>query len=281
MKLGMNLLLWTAAANEGHLPLLESIKSWGFDGVELPMFSHDGSPWKVLADACDNLGLARTTVVCLPEGANLISENAAERENAVNFLKGCVDTCVTLGATAIGGPLYSPVGRLVGRGASEAEFDWAVEGFKNVGEHAQQAGVLLCIEALNRFETYFLNCMKDASKLVDAVGLPGVGHMYDTFHANIEEKNLTEAITTAGKRINHVHISANDRGTPGDDHVQYDETLKALKKIGYDNWLTIEAFGSWLPELAGATCMWRPVAPSAEHTAREGGKFVRNAWAKA
>jgi D-psicose/D-tagatose/L-ribulose 3-epimerase len=281
MKLGMNLLLWTASAGEEHMKLLEDIKSWGFDGVEFPMFAHDASPWKDLGAACDNLGLERTCVVVLPEGANLIGDDAGERQQAVDFLKGCVDTCDTLGATAIGGPLYSPVGRLVGRGPSEEEFARAVEGFKAVGEHAQQASVSICIEALNRFETYFLNCMKDASALVDAVGIPCVGHMYDTFHANIEEKNITEAITTAGKRINHVHISANDRGTPGEDHVAYDETLKALKRIGYDDWLTIEAFGSWLPELAGATCMWRPVAPSADHTAREGARFTREAWEKA
>jgi D-psicose/D-tagatose/L-ribulose 3-epimerase len=278
MKVGMNLLLWTAATTDEHLPLLRDIKSWGFDGVELPMFNLAGSDWLALSGTLNDLGLGRTVVTVLPEGANLIGESAAERQAAIDHLKGCVDACVTLGAETICGPLYSPVGRLVGRGRTEAEFQYAVDGLKAVGQHAQGSGVTLSVEPLNRFETYFLNCQADASRLTDAVGLDTVFHQYDTFHANIEEKNITHAIETGGHRINHVHISANDRATPGEDHVPWKETFAALKSIGYDGWLTIEAFGSWLPELAGATCIWRELAPSAEHIARRGHEFIVKSW---
>lgn len=280
MKVGMNLLLWTAAATEEHFPLLEQIKGWGFDGVELPMFSHDGSPWEKLAAKMDALGLERTVVACLPAGANLIGDTAEERRAAIDFLKGCVDCSVRVGATAIGGPIYSPVGRLVGRGPTDEERARAAEGLKEVGAHAAKAGIMIAVEALNRFETYFLNSMEQASALIDAVGSSAVGHMYDTFHANIEEKNLTTAIKKAGKRIVHVHVSANDRGAPGDDHVDYDETFAALKAIGYDGWLTIEAFGLWLAELAGATCIWRKMSPSEEHIAVTGVKMIREKWGK-
>ncbi len=278
MKVGMNLLLWTGAADESHLPLLESIKKWGFDGVEFPMFSAEGSPWELLAAKCDELGLGRTAVTVLPSGTNLISEDATERAAAVAHLKACIDSCVVLGAEALCGPLYSPVGRLVGRGPVPAEKERAIAGLKEAGAHAAEKGVKLSIEPLNRFETYFLNTQADAADLVRAIGMESVGEMFDTFHANIEEKGLAEAVKAGGKCINHVHISANDRSTPGDDHIDYDSSFGALKEIGYDGWMTIEAFGSWIPDLAGATCIWRTMAPSEEYLATNGLKMIRETW---
>lgn len=278
MNIGMNLLLWTAVPGEEHVPLLEDIKNWGADGVELPMFSLDGSPWPKLAKAMDALDLGRTAVAVLPEGANLIGDAPEERKAAVDFLSGCVEIAASIGADVLCGPYYSPVGRLVGRGPSEDEFKRAVEGFQIVADKAAASGVVLAVEALNRFETYFLNTQAQAAALVDAVGRPAFGQMYDTFHANIEEKHIGGAIATGGSRIRHVHISACDRGTPGDDHIDYAATFAALKAQGYDGWLTIESFGSRLPELAAATCIWREVAPSEEHVVRAGCEKIRSQW---
>ncbi|MBX7256104.1 MAG: sugar phosphate isomerase/epimerase [Candidatus Hydrogenedentes bacterium] len=281
MKTGMNLLLWTGAADKTHIPLIEKIASWGFDGVEFPMFAPDKSPWADLAFVLDGYALGRTAVTVLPEGTNLIGDDASERKAAVDFLKTCIDACSELGAESLGGPLYSPVGRLVGRGPVEEEVKRCVEGLRLVGEHASEAGIMIAIEPLNRFETYFLNTQSDTARVVDQVGLPSVQQMYDTFHANIEEKGLGKAIRDAGKRICHVHISANDRATPGEDHINYHETFAALKAIGYDRWLTIEAFGSWLPDIAGATCIWRKMAPSEEHLAKNGLAMIKELWGKA
>jgi len=278
MKTGMNLLLWTGATTEEHLGLCNDLKAWGFYGVELPMFDPAGSPWSKLASELDDLELARTTVTVLPEGANLIGEETGERKSAVEHLKRCIDASHEVGSEILCGPLYSPVGRLIGRGPNQAEWDRAVAGFQEAGEYAQGSNLVLSIEPLNRFETYFLNCQADASKLVDAVGVNTVQQMYDTFHANIEEKDIGASIRTGGERINHVHISANDRATPGEDHIRWDETFSTLKEIGYDSWLMIEAFGSWLPELAGATCIWREMAPSPEHVAKNGLKFIEENW---
>jgi len=278
MKVGINLLLWTAAARDEHLPLTARIKGWGYDGVEFPMFSPDCSPWSAFASELDDLELGRTAVAVLPEGASLISDEPGERAAAIEHLKASVDSCVELGAEILCGPLYAPVGLLVGRGPNDDERKRCAEGLRVVGEYAQGSGVIIAVEPLNRFETYFLNCQADASRLVDAVNLDSVGQLYDTFHANIEEKNISDAIKTGGKRIKHVHISANDRATPGEDHIAWPETFAALKGIGYDGWLTIEAFGAWLPEVAGATCIWRKMAPSEEHVARNGLAFIRESW---
>lgn len=278
MKAGMNLLLWTAAAQEEHIALLKDIKSWGFDGVELPMFTPDCSPWSGLALALDDLGLGRTAVAILPEGASLCSDDAKVWDAGVGHLKASIDSCVTLGAHVLAGPMYHPVGQLVGRGPTPDELKRVAEGLHAAGTYAEKAGVSLAVEPLNRFETFVVNCQADGARLVDAVGLDNVGLLYDTFHANIEEKSIDKAIRASGKRITHVHISANDRSTPGEDHVPWTETFSALRETGYDGWLTIEAFGAWLPEVAGATCIWRKMAPSEEHIARQGVATIRKGW---
>lgn len=276
MKVGMNLLLWTGAAGKEHYPLFKQLKSWGFDGVELPMFSASGPDWAELKRVLDGEGLARTVVSVPAPGGNFISEEPYERAAALSFFKQCVDACHTLGAELLAGPLCSPVGKLVGRGRNQREWDWCVEGLQALCDYATDFPI--SIEPLNRFETYFLNCAADSVALVKAVGRKNVGILYDTFHANIEEKNTADAIRTGGKYINHVHISANDRATPGEDHVDYATTFKTLKEIGYDGWLMIEAFGLCLPDLAAATCIWRKMAPSEEHVAKEGCKFIRANW---
>jgi D-psicose/D-tagatose/L-ribulose 3-epimerase len=281
MKLGINLLLWTAAADESHFPLLEKIKGWGFDGVELPMFSPDASPWKAFKTKLDDLGMTSTVVCVLPEDASLIADDSATRARGVDTLKASIDACRELGAQAIAGPLYHPVGALTGRGPTDDERKRCIESLAAVAEHTGHDGPRISVEPLNRFETYFLNAQQDAADVAAAVGHDTVGILYDTFHANIEEKDPAGVIKDVAKQINHVHISANDRATPGEDHVDWPTTFANLKAIGYDGWLTIEAFGAWLPEIAGATCIWRKMAPSDEHIAKNGAAFVRDSWARA
>ena len=217
------------AATEDHLGLIESIKDWGFDGVEFPMFDPDASPWSKFAQALDGLGLGRTACTIMPEGANLIGESVEEREAGLSHLKRCIDSMATLGGEIFLGPLHSPCGRLVGRGSNDDEWKWCVEGLRAAGEHAKPAGIVLALEGLNRFETYMINCQADLSRMTDEIGLDNVGQMYDTFHANIEEKDIAEAIRTGGSRIRTVHISANNRATPGEDHIDWSTTFATLK----------------------------------------------------
>ena len=103
--------------------------------------------------------------------------------------------------------------------------------------------------------------------------------MYDTFHANIEEKDIAATIASIADSFVHVHISENDRGTPGTGHVHWDETFRALRRVNYDGWLTIEAFGRFLPALAAATRVWRDLFPSSEEVYTQGLRFLKEKWA--
>ncbi|NNJ24282.1 sugar phosphate isomerase/epimerase family protein [Alienimonas chondri] len=275
MKYGLNLLLWTTEVTEAHAPLLADIKRWGYDGAELPLFTGDEAVGKKLGAMCDDVGLRRTGVtVCTPE-VNPISDDPAARQAAIDHLRGILDCCAAAGIETLVGPVHSPLGVFTGAPRTQTEWDRAVEAVAAAGEHAADVGVTIAVEAINRFECYFLNSQMEAADFAAAVDRPAVGCMYDTFHANIEEKDVAAAIRHAAPHLRHVHISENDRSTPGEGQVHWDATFDALKEIGYDGWLVIEAFGMALPELAAATRIWRRMFPDEEALATNGLAFMK------
>lgn len=278
MKVGMNLLLWTGHVAEEHFPVLEKIKKAGYDGVEIPLFQGDAAHYKTVRRELDNLGLKSTTVTVVNAETNPISPDASIRQAAIERIQWALDMTSILGGELMAGPYHSAIGVFSGNGPTAEEKKHGVEVMRKAAEHAQKVGVKIAIEYLNRFECYFLTNALDAKNLVREVNHPWFGTMYDTFHANIEEKNITKAIESMEDTFIHVHISENDRGTPGSGHVQWEETFRALKKAKYDGWLTIEAFGRALPDLAAATKIWRDMFPSMEDVYENGCKFIKKHW---
>jgi D-psicose/D-tagatose/L-ribulose 3-epimerase len=280
MKYGMNLLLWTGDMHDGMLPILESLKSMGFDGVELPLFKLDVAAWSKWGKRLDDLGLERTAVTVRGEQDNPISPDATIRAAGVQNNKRTLDCCQAVGASTLVGPYHSALGLFSGKGPTDDEWKWGVESMRQVAEYAGQVGVMLAVEYLNRFETYLLTCAADTARFVKEVNQPHCRMMYDTFHANIEEKSPAEAIRLSAPHMIHVHISENDRSTPGAGGVNWQANFDALHEVGYDGWLMIEAFGLALPELAAATKIWRRMYGSEEQLARDGLAFMKTEIAK-
>jgi D-psicose/D-tagatose/L-ribulose 3-epimerase len=278
VKFGINMLLWTTQVGEEHFPLLAQMKALGYDGVELPVFAADSARYRRIGAELRSLGLGATAVTIATREANPIGPDASSRRAAVEAIKGAVEMTHLLGGDVLCGPMHSALGHFVGRRGTPEEWGWCVETLQQAGQFAAQAGVTLAVEALNRFESYFLNTAADTRRLVDAVAHPHVRAMYDTFHANIEERSIAEAVSALAPALAHVHISENDRGTPGDGLVRWDETFAALRSAGYDGWLTIEAFGPSLPDLA-AMCIWRELFASEMDLAERGLRFMRDRWA--
>ena len=272
----MNMLLWTTHVTAEHFPQLERIKAAGFDGVEIPLFEGDDAHFEDLRKELDKQGLACSTVTVATEDANPISPDPKVREAAVEYLKKVINQSAILGADVLCGPYHQPLGVFSGQGPTEEEKERAVAVHRQAAEEAQKADLRLGLEYLNRFECYFLNTMSDAAEHVKRVDHPAFGTMYDTFHANIEEKDPVAAFSDHVSAVFHVHISENDRGTPGRGHVAWLDTFKAIQASSYDGWLTIEAFGRALPDLAAATRVWRDFFPSREEVYVEGFKFIQD-----
>lgn len=281
MKLGMNLLLWTTAVTDEHLPLFAKLKETGFDGVEVPLSDAPDSQYRRITKELEVTGLQCTTVTLLDAARNPISPDANVRRAALERLKWAIDRTAQLGGEVMCGPFHSAYKVFSGRGPTEDEKRWGADVLRAAGEEAAKVGVRLGVEFLNRFECYFLNTTADACELVRRVDHPSVGVLYDTHHANIEEKDVAAAIAAGAESIGHVHVSENDRGTPGKGQVRWTETFGALEEIDYDGWLVIEAFSRLQPDFAAAIHIWRDFFVSPEEVYRDGHRFVREMWARA
>lgn len=281
MKFGVNTFIWTAVFDSPNLPLLPKIKSQGFDGVEVSMFHPADFATSVIRKGTQENGLEVTICSVIPGGLNIISEDAAVRAKTRTHMQDCIKTAADVGARLIAGPLYSPVGYLPGRRRTADEWKWAVDCYQSLGGLLEQHNVTIAIEPLNRFETYFLNTAADAVKLCDDINHPRVGILFDTFHANIEEKNIADGYRTVARHLKHVHTCENDRGIPGSGHVEWPSVFQALRDLKYDGWLTIESFGFTLGELSAAAAIWRDLAPKPEDIAFEGVKFLKQNMAPA
>ena len=278
MKYGMNLLLWATAVDESHDGILEQIKEIGYDGVEVPIFEHDAAAFQRLGGKLDELGLERTAVTVSTGDANPISPDSSVRAEAVTRLKGAVDMCELVGAPMLCGPYHSALGEFSGAMPSEEEWANGKATLREVADYAGEKGVTLVLEYLNRFELYFLNSAADCARFVREVDHPNLRMMYDTFHANIEEKDITEAVKSCIDVCAHVHISENDRSTPGSGGVDWDTSFAALKEVGYEGWMVDEAFGLSLPDLAAATKIWRRMYESEQQLATDALAFMKSRW---
>lgn len=282
MKIGINLLLWTGHVTGEHHRILQTLKDTGFDGVEVPVFDvSDAEHYRDLGRVLDDIGLERTVVAIIPDEAHSpISPDAAARQGAVDHLKRVVDCSAALGGQVIAGPWFQPLGVFTGDRPSEAELDRCAEVHRQILPLMTKAGITAGLEPLNRFEAHLLNTCEQAIAYAERVGEGGIGILYDTFHANIEEKDPIAALHAlhASGHLSHVHISENDRGTPGRGHAPVRETIAALKDLGYDGWLTIEAFGRGVPDLAAATRVWRDFFANEEEVYTEGYALIRESW---
>jgi D-psicose/D-tagatose/L-ribulose 3-epimerase len=282
MKTGFNLLLWTGHVTEAHAGIIRDIRRAGYDGVEIPIFEGTPDHYARLGELIAKEGLGVTTVSVI--GAldkNPLSADAAARAAAVEYARWVIDCTAAVGASILAGPMHSTIGHFSGAGPTAAERKRGISFHRKAGDYAAKKNIRFALEALNRFECYFLNTMEQLASYLDDVDHPHVKGMYDTFHCNIEEKDPVAAIRTIKKHLIHVHISENDRGTPGKGHVPWDATYKALRAAKYDGWITIEAFGRALPALAAATKVWRDFFPTKESVYKDGLRAMKTGWARA
>jgi D-psicose/D-tagatose/L-ribulose 3-epimerase len=276
MKFAVNALIWTTEFDQRSFSLLPRLRDHGFDGFEVPVFHPAKVPVKEIRQALSANNLECTVCSILPAGMNPISDNLEIRLRTRQHLVDSIKVTADLGSTLMGGPVYSPVGHLPGRRRTSDEWQWAVECFQSLGEPLRENGIALALEPLNRFETFFLNTAADAVKFCNEIGHSSIGVLLDTFHTNIEEKDVAAAFLSTGNKLKHIHACENDRGIPGTGHVDFAGIAAALKGIAYDGWITIESFGYSHKELAAAAAIWRDLAPTPEAVAFDGLPFLRS-----
>ncbi len=275
VKFGIHLFLWAERLDDSSLPLIAKAKKMGFDGVEIPLMELDAINIAKTRRELEKHGMQCAGSLGLTADMDVASKDEKIRRRGIEHMKRCAEVIAELGGDSINGVLYTTWGKITGKSRTTEEWQRSVESLKEICRHAKKYNVMLGLEAINRFETYFLNTAADAVKLAGAIGEPNAKVHLDTFHMNIEEKNFYDPVKETGDFLGHLHCCENDRGVPGTGHVNWDEFFKAVSEIGYDRWLVIESFVPESEKMAAATAIWRKIAPSADAIASDGLKFLK------
>lgn len=275
--IGANTWIWVSPVTDDHLARLgPRLRGWGFDFVELPIENlGDWDPART-ADLLAELELGASACAVMGEGRSLVADDATVQRTS-DYLRASIDAAARAGARVLGGPIYAPVGHTPRLSPSERQtvLERLAAALRPLAEHAAGRGVRLGLEPLNRFETSLVNTVEQACEVVDRVGHPGLGVMLDTFHMNIEERDLPAAVRATGDRLVHVQACANDRGSPGADHLDWTGITAALRDTGYTGAVSIESFTAENQTIATAASIWRPLAPSQDALAVDGLAFLR------
>lgn len=275
LKYAVHAYAWTPSWNNSQLDLINRAKKLGVDMIEIPLMELalvDTTKIKERLEAV-NLGVITSTVLSAAE--DITGEDAAVRKAGVEYLKRCVKATADMGATVLGGVLYSAIGRQIG-GIPEAYYwERAAKGLKEVAKVAQDCGVTLGLEPINRYETFLVNTCDQAITLIGMIDEPNVGIHLDSYHMNIEEKNFYQPTLKAMPYLCHYHLSESHRGTPGTGMVNWDDIYRALAEGGYSGVVGLESFTEVSDAMRPATCIWRKLAPSSDELLAEGFKYLK------
>ena len=271
-KFGVDSFIWAESFGEKDLWIIEKAHEMGFEVVDFAIANPYTFPTELVKKELERVGIECVCTTTLTNETNPISPDSEIRKAAVNAMKKAVDICNELGAPILGGVNYAAWGYLTKKPRTDEEWAWSVENMKEVAQYAKETGdVVICVECVNRFETFFLNIAEDAVKFCKDVGLDNIKVHLDCFHMIREEKSFTKAVQDCGKEyLGYIHVNENDRGIPGTGMVPFDEFFKAVSDIGYEGPLTIESFDPSFEELSGNCAIWRSFAPTGEELARQG-----------
>lgn len=277
MQIGVNTWVWTSPFSSEDFHLIPKIKAMGFDLIEIALDDAaiiDAD--RLRRTAADN-GLSIGICGAFGPNRDISCEDPAIRQIGYDYIVDSIRFAEKVGSTLFSGPIYSAVGkaRLVSPEQKARERAWCGENMRALGKLASDTGITVGVEPLNRFETDMINLVEQAIALIEEVDCPAYKIHIDTFHSNIEEKSIPDAIRRAGSRLGHVHACENDRGTPGTGHQDWVGIRDALREISYQGAVVIESFTPGAVEIAKAAAIWRPLAPSQDELAREGARFLR------
>ncbi len=278
MQFGVSTFLWKSPFTSHSFDLVKKIKGMGFDIIEVAVEKQELIDWAKLKELVTESGLQVTISGAFGAERDISSDDPAIRRNGLKYITDCIKIAHDMGSPVFGGPVYSAVGktRFIGAEQKKREWDWCVENLTEVGKVAEDYGIIVGVEPLNRFETDMINTADQAIDLITDVANPNIKIQLDTFHCNIEEKSIPNTIRKIGNdRLCHIQANESDRGTPGTGNLDWIGIKQALTEIGYDKAIVIETFGEVSEEIARAASIWRPLANSSDELAIEGLAFYK------
>lgn len=277
IKFGVNTLVWVLSFSEKDISLIDKVKGFGFDVIEIT----PGDEFRKINPAnlrrkLEEVKLEVSLCGAFDASTDISSKDPDVRKRSIEFMKEYTSWAKEVGARIIGGPLYSELGkkRYIPDEERKAEWDRSADSLKWIGDDAAKKGVVIALEPINRFEIDMINTSEQAFQMCEEVNHPSIKMMLDTFHMNIEDKKIGDAIRASKKHLVHLHTCANNRGIPGDDHIPWDEVNRALNDINYNGYGVIESFAKG--QVAAFANIWRSLVKNQDDIPREGLKFLRS-----
>lgn len=280
MKFGASTFIWVSPFSSEHFGLVKKVKQMGYDILEVAVEDKNLIDWIELKNVAEDTGLKLMVSGAFGADRDISSNDPEIRKQGLQYIMDCIRIAEKMGSPVFTGPVYSAVGktRLVPEDQKRREREWCVENLRTAAKVAGDCGVVVGVEPLNRFETDMVNTADQALSLVNEVADPSIRISLDTFHCNIEEKSIPDAIRKVGKLLCHLQGNECDRGTPGTGHLDWVGINEALTEIGYAGAVVIETFGAPSAELARAASIWRPLAASPDVLAIEGLAFFQKVF---
>ena len=277
MRFGINTFLFTSPFTNESTRLFPKFKKWGFDTVELPIEDPSHIEPGHVKRELDRYGMVCGSVCACMGPDRDLRGTEEQQKTGLDYMTKLLDQMVEMDCPSLIGPVYSAVGRADAVPPEEYKEQWKIvaKHLKTLCGYAEKKGRQVCLEPLNRFETDFINTCDQALKMVNDVGSPALKVHLDTFHMNIEEKNQAAAIKKAGKLLGHFHACGSDRGTPGNDHIDWKPIAAALKAVKYKGDVVIESFTTDVKVIARAAAIWRRIEPTQDEIAVKGVKFLK------
>lgn len=274
MKLGIHAYAWTNHWDNRSLLLLDRAAALGLDFLEVPLMAIDDVDAGAIRSRAAAAGVGVVTSTALSHRTDVAADDARTREAGMAYLKRCVDATHTMGADQLSGVIYVEIGKRPSERPDDTTWGRVADALRAVGEYAQEAGVRLGLEPVNRYESCLVNTCAQALALIDRIGLPNVLVHLDTYHMNIEEKEWAAPVRQAGAKLCHLHLCENDRGIPGTGLVGWDALFGALRDIEYSGYGALESFFAVSDDMRAATAIWRDLAPDGDTLVGEGVRFL-------
>jgi len=246
---------WTTSWSNDTLGLIDHAKSLGFDLIEVPLMEIDKVDAAAIKQRAHDAQIGVVSSVACSSASDLTADDEQTRKNGVIFLKRCVKAAADMGAPIMTGVTYSEIGRKLDRMPGEEHWDRAAKGLKEVARYAQDFGVTVGIEPVNRYETFLINTCEQALRLRDMIDEPNVGIHPDAYHMNIEENDFYHPTKLAAPHMCHYHLSESHRGVPGQGTVDWASIYRAFADCGYSGVVGLESFIESSDAMRAATCV--------------------------
>jgi D-psicose/D-tagatose/L-ribulose 3-epimerase len=277
LSFGGHALVWAGDWSEASARnSASSANRAGYDYIEMLMIDPDSIDVAMTKDVLAEYDLFATASLGLSPTTDVTSTNPSIVKKGDELLRKAVDKLHGLGATELCGVIYCSLGKYPGPASAENRAN-SISAVQRLSDYAADKGVNINLEVVNRYETNIINTGKEGLKFLEAVNRPNAYLHLDTYHMNIEEDGMSEAVLEAGDALGYVHIGESHRGYLGSGNVDFDTFFGALKKINYQGPITFESFSSVVvdPELSNALCIWRNLWEDSDDLAAHALKYMK------